>query len=305
MNDIIDTAVAAGSFKTLVSAVQAAGLVETLKGKGPFTVFAPDDEAFAKLPTGTVEGLLKNIPKLKAILMYHLVAGKLTVDEIGQMKTAKTIQGQEVKIDAHKWHLHMNPKINDANITSKDIVTDNGMIHVLNRVLMPNMDLTCSVCGMGFMNMDDLNAHTKTAHIVEKMPEQMPTAQEMPVIAKAPETMPVVVTEPAPAAETIPAVEKAPEQMPTAEMMPVVAKAQESTPAEEEMPVVEKVETIPVIEEVSTSEKEPEKSLTTKEVWGPLSSKAKGAVAAFEILCDAAGKRTRREVCQYHGYLYP
>ena len=290
MNDIIDTAVAAGSFKTLVSAVQAAGLVETLKGKGPFTVFAPDDEAFAKLPTGTVEGLLKNIPKLKAILMYHLVAGKLTVDEIGQMKTAKTIQGQEVKIDAHKWHLHMNPKINDANITSKDIVTDNGMIHVLNRVLMPNMDLTCSVCGMGFMNMDDLNAHTKTAHIVEKMPEQMPTAQEMPVIAKAPETMPVVVTEPAPAAETIPAVEKAPEQMPTAEMMPVVAKAQESTPAEEEMPVVEKVETIPVIEEVSTSEKEPEKSLTTKEVWGPLSSKAKGAVAAFEILCDAAGK---------------
>lgn len=196
MGDIVDTAVEAGSFKTLVSAVQAAGLVETLKGKGPFTVFAPDDEAFAKLPSGTVEGLLKNVPKLKAVLMYHVVAGKLSVDEIGQMNTAKTLQGQEVRIDAHKWHLHMNPKINDANITSKDILADNGMIHVLNRVLMPNMELTCPVCGMGFMNMEAMTAHTKMGHVVEKAPEPIPI--EMPVA------------------------EKAPEPMPTAEVMPVV-----------------------------------------------------------------------------------
>ena len=131
MGNIVDIAVEAGSFKTLVSAVQAAGLVDTLRSTGPFTVFAPDDEAFSKLPEGTYDSLIKDVPKLKAVLMYPVVAGKLTVDEIGQMNTAKTIQGQEVRIDAHKWHLHMNPKINDANITSKDIAADNGMIHVL------------------------------------------------------------------------------------------------------------------------------------------------------------------------------
>ena len=174
MGDIVNTAIEAGSFKMLVSAVQAAELVDTLRGTGPFTVFAPDDEAFARLPQGTYESLLKDVPKLKAILMYHVVAGKLTVDEIGQVNTLKTIQGQEVKIDAHKWHLHMNPKVNDANITSKDISADNGMIHVLNRVLMPNMELTCPVCGMGFMTMDELNAHTKMGHVAEKAPEPMP-----------------------------------------------------------------------------------------------------------------------------------
>ena len=152
MADIVDIAVEAGGFKTFVAAVQAAGLVETLKGKGPFTIFAPDDDAFAKLPAGTVDGLLKNVPKLKAILMYHVVPGKFTVDEIGQMKTAKTVQGQEVKIDAaHWWTFHINPIINDAHMINTDIVTDNGIIHVLNRVLMPNMELTCPVCGMGFM----------------------------------------------------------------------------------------------------------------------------------------------------------
>jgi len=199
MGDIVDTAVAAGDFKTLVAAVQAAGMVETLKGKGPFTVFAPDDEAFARLPPGAVEDLLKNVPRLKAVLMYHVVAGKLTVDEIEQMKSAKTVQGQEVKIDAHKWHLHMNPKINDAKITSKDIVTDNGMIHVLNRVLMPNMELTCPVCGMGFMNMDALNAHTRMGHVVEKAQELTPPVEVIPVVEKA--------SEPTPPVEVIPAVE--------------------------------------------------------------------------------------------------
>jgi uncharacterized C2H2 Zn-finger protein len=173
MGDIIDTAISAGTFKMLFSAVQAAELVDTLRGAGPFTVFAPDDQAFAKLPPGTVDDLLKNVPKLKAILMYHVVAGKFPIDEISQMSTAKTIQGQEVKIDAHKWHLHMNPKINDANITNYDIIVDNGMIHVLDRVLMPNMALTCPVCGLGFMSMEALNAHNKMGHVTEKIPEPM------------------------------------------------------------------------------------------------------------------------------------
>jgi uncharacterized surface protein with fasciclin (FAS1) repeats len=137
MADIVDTAVAAGSFKTLVTAVKAAGLVDTLKGKGPFTVFAPNDEAFAKLPKGTVEGLLKDVPKLKAVLTYHVVAGKVMAADVVKLKTAKTVQGQEVKIDAAKWHLHMNPKINDANVVKADVVADNGVIHVIDKVLLP------------------------------------------------------------------------------------------------------------------------------------------------------------------------
>jgi uncharacterized protein YegP (UPF0339 family) len=192
MTDIVDIADATNSFKTLVTAVKAAGLEETLKGEGPFTFFAPDDEAFAKLPQGTVEGLLNDVPKLKAILMYHVVAGKLTVDEISHLKTIKTLQGQEVKIDAHQWHYHMNPKINDAYITSKDVVTNNGIIHVLSRVLMPNMELTCPVCGMGFMTMEELRLHTSSAHIPEKVPTPMPTAAVMPVVEKTPEPLPPV-----------------------------------------------------------------------------------------------------------------
>jgi len=137
MADIVDTAVAAGSFKTLVTAVKVAGLVDTLKGKGPFTVFAPNDEAFAKLPKGTVEGLLKDIPKLKAVLTYHVVSGKVMAADVVKLKTAKTVQGQEVKIDASKWHLHMNPKINDANVVKADVVADNGVIHVIDKVLLP------------------------------------------------------------------------------------------------------------------------------------------------------------------------
>jgi uncharacterized surface protein with fasciclin (FAS1) repeats/uncharacterized protein YegP (UPF0339 family) len=214
MKDIVDTAVAAGSFKTLVAAVQAAGMVETLKGKGPFTVFAPDDDAFAKLPPGTVDGLLKNVPKLRAVLMYHVIPGKLTVDEINFLGSAKTIQGQDVRIEAHRWYTmtHMNPKINDAHITNEDIVTDNGMIHVLDRVLMPNMELTCPVCGMGFMTMEDLNAHTKMGHVAEKVPEPTPPAEAlmppaivMPVVEKAPEPLPPteVIKEPIPVAATV------------------------------------------------------------------------------------------------------
>ena len=185
MADIVDIAVEAGGFKTFVAAVQAAGLVETLKGKGPFTILVPNDDAFAKLPAGTVNGLLKNVPKLKAILMYHILLGKFTVDEIGQMITAKTVQGQEVKIDAvHWWWLHLHPLINDAHMINTDIVTDNGIIHVLNRVLMPNMELTCSVCGMGFMTMEAMSAHTKKGHVAKKGPEPML------VVEAAPEPLP-------------------------------------------------------------------------------------------------------------------
>jgi uncharacterized surface protein with fasciclin (FAS1) repeats len=137
MADIVDTAVAAGSFNTLVTAVKAAGLVDTLKSKGPFTVFAPTDDAFAKLPKGTVEGLLKDIPKLKSVLTYHVVSGKVMAADVAKLKTAKTVQGQEIKIDASKWHLHKNPKINDANVIKLDVGADNGVIHVIDKVLLP------------------------------------------------------------------------------------------------------------------------------------------------------------------------
>ena len=171
MNDILNIFLEAGTFRMFVSAIQAAELVETLRSTEPFTVFAPNDEAFAKLPKGEFNRLMKNVPQLKAVLMYHIVAGKYTINEISQMKTAKTIQGQEVKIDAHKWHLHVAPKINDANITNYNLEADNGMIHVLDKVLMPNMELTCPVCGMGFMTMDALNVHTKMGHVPATVPK--------------------------------------------------------------------------------------------------------------------------------------
>jgi len=137
MAGICDTAVAAGNFKTLVAATQAAGLVETLNTKGPFTVFAPTDDAFAKLPKGTVEGLLKDIPKLTAILKYHVVSGKVLAADAAKLKSAKTLQGQELKIDAAKWHLHKNIKINDANVVKADVLADNGVIHIVDKVLLP------------------------------------------------------------------------------------------------------------------------------------------------------------------------
>ena len=131
--DIVDTAVAAGSFNTLVAAVKAAGLVDTLKGPGPFTVFAPTDEAFAKLPAGTVEGLLKDPAKLKKILLYHVVSGKVMATDVVKMKSAKTVEGQNVKISA-KGGMVM---IDNAHVSKTDIVTDNGVIHVIDTVIMP------------------------------------------------------------------------------------------------------------------------------------------------------------------------
>ena len=137
MADIVDTAIAAGTFKTLVAAVTAAKLVETLKGEWPFTVFAPNDEAFAKLPKGTVDGLLKDIPKLTAVLTYHVVAGKVPASDVVQHPKLTTLQGQDLKVDASKWHMHKNVKINDAQIVKADIAADNGVIHVIDKVLMP------------------------------------------------------------------------------------------------------------------------------------------------------------------------
>jgi len=137
MAGICDTAVAAGNFKTLVAATKAAGLVETLNTKGPFTVFAPTDDAFAKLPKGTVDSLLKDIPKLKAILTYHVVEGKVPASDVVQHPKLTTLQGQDLRIDAAKWHLHKSVKVNDANILKADVKADNGMIHVIDKVLLP------------------------------------------------------------------------------------------------------------------------------------------------------------------------
>lgn len=132
MADIVDTAVQAGSFNTLVAAVKAAGLVETLKGAGPFTVFAPTDEAFAKLPAGTVDGLLKDIPQLTKILTYHVVSGKVMAADVVKLTSAKTVEGSEVKIDASN-----GVKINSSTVTTPDVATDNGVIHIIDTVLMP------------------------------------------------------------------------------------------------------------------------------------------------------------------------
>ena len=131
--DIVETAVAAGSFKTLVAAVQAAGLVETLKGTGPFTVFAPSDEAFAKLPAGTVEALLKDKAKLTAILTYHVVAGKVMAADAVKLTEAKTVNGASAKISV----MGGKPMIGSAHIVSTDIAASNGVIHVIDTVLLP------------------------------------------------------------------------------------------------------------------------------------------------------------------------
>jgi uncharacterized surface protein with fasciclin (FAS1) repeats len=134
---ICDTAAAAGNFKTLVAATEAAGLTETLNTRGPFTVFAPTDEAFSKLPEGTVDSLLKDIPKLTSILKYHVIEGAVPASEVIQHKNLTTLQGQDLKVDGAKWHLHKSVKINDANIVSADVKADNGIIHVIDKVLLP------------------------------------------------------------------------------------------------------------------------------------------------------------------------
>ena len=134
-SDIVDTAVAAGSFKTLVAAAQAAGLVDALKGDGPLTVFAPTDEAFAALPAGTVEDLLKpeNKGKLAAILKYHVVAGRVYSSDALAAGTAKTLEGNSIKIAVEG----KAAKVNDATLIKTDIDASNGVIHVIDTVILP------------------------------------------------------------------------------------------------------------------------------------------------------------------------
>jgi len=133
--DIVDTAVTAGDFKTLAAALQAAGLVDTLKGPGPFTVFAPTDEAFAKLPAGTVEDLLRpeNKQKLISILTYHVVAGKVMAKDVVKLHEAKTVNGQDVKIMVEGSKVMAD----NSNVVKTDIQCTNGVIHVIDTVLMP------------------------------------------------------------------------------------------------------------------------------------------------------------------------
>lgn len=133
--DIVAVAEGAGSFKTLVAALKAADLVDTLKGDGPFTVFAPTDEAFAKLPAGTVDDLLKpeNKEKLKAVLTYHVVSGKVMASDAAKLTSAKTVQGQELTISATDGSV----KINDATVSKADIGASNGVIHVIDTVVLP------------------------------------------------------------------------------------------------------------------------------------------------------------------------
>ena len=129
--DIVDTAVAAGSFKTLAAALGAAGLVDTLKGKGPFTVFAPTDEAFAKIPKADLDALLKDKAKLTAVLTYHVVSGKVMAANVKAGKV-KTVQGSELTVSTS-----MGVMVDNAKVVKTDIAADNGVIHVIDTVLMP------------------------------------------------------------------------------------------------------------------------------------------------------------------------
>jgi uncharacterized surface protein with fasciclin (FAS1) repeats len=132
-SDIIETAAAAGSFNTLAAAIEAAGLTETLKGEGPFTVFAPTDEAFAKLPEGTVEALLQDKDRLTAILTYHVVPGQVSSQQVAGLSSAKTVNGADLAIQVQDGKVI----VNQATVTQTDIAASNGVIHVIDQVLLP------------------------------------------------------------------------------------------------------------------------------------------------------------------------
>lgn len=134
MPNIVEVASSAGSFTTLIQAVQAAGLQETLEGPGPFTVFAPTDEAFAKLPAGTLEGLLADTAQLTKVLTYHVVSGKVMAADVQSLSSAPTVEGSELAIDASSGSV----KVDDATVTQADIEADNGVIHVIDTVLIPS-----------------------------------------------------------------------------------------------------------------------------------------------------------------------
>jgi len=131
MADIVELAVSAGCFKTLVTAVQAADLVETLRSPGPFTVFAPHDEAFAKLPPGTIPTLLQNIPQLRRILTYHVVPGKLMQTDLAKLGSISTVEGSPINIDCSSGF-----EVKNATVVAPDIEADNGVIHVIDTVIL-------------------------------------------------------------------------------------------------------------------------------------------------------------------------
>jgi uncharacterized surface protein with fasciclin (FAS1) repeats len=130
--DIVDTAIAAGSFNTLASALEAAGLVETLKGKGPFTVFAPTDEAFAKIPKAELDALLKDKAKLTRVLTYHVVPGRVMAKDVAGLTEAKTVEGQSIRIDTAA-----GVKVDGARVVKADVEASNGVIHVIDSVILP------------------------------------------------------------------------------------------------------------------------------------------------------------------------
>ncbi|MBX3006847.1 MAG: fasciclin domain-containing protein [Melioribacteraceae bacterium] len=134
--DIVTVAVEAGSFKTLTTAITEAGLVETLKGKGPFTVFAPTDEAFAKLPKGTLEGLLKDKEALKNVLLYHVVSGNVSSKDVVKLDKAKTAGGKDVMIKVKDGKVYINKSV----VTTADVEASNGVIHIIDTVLIPKED---------------------------------------------------------------------------------------------------------------------------------------------------------------------
>ena len=132
--DIVQTATDAGSFKTLLTAVKAAGLAETLQGTGPFTVFAPTDAAFAALPAGTLDGLLKDPAALKKILLYHVVAGSVTSDKVVGLSSAPSVEGSPIAISVKDGTVYLN---GDAKVVTPDVMASNGVIHVIDKVILP------------------------------------------------------------------------------------------------------------------------------------------------------------------------
>ena len=182
-SDIVDTAVGAENFKTLVAAVKAAGLVDALKGTGPFTVFAPTDEAFAKLPEGTVEALLKDKDKLAKILTYHVVNGSVTSKDVAKLNSAGTLQGAILRIDASK-----GVRVNDANVVTADLRASNGIIHVIDTVLLPPSDIVDTAVGAD--NFKTLVTAVKEAGLVEALKGKGPFTVFAPTdeaFAKLPE----------------------------------------------------------------------------------------------------------------------
>jgi uncharacterized surface protein with fasciclin (FAS1) repeats len=137
--DIVDTVISLGNFTSLVSFWNTAGWIDKLKGSGTFTIFAPTDDAFHELPEDTVNTLMTDMNKLKAVLNYHILNTKMIAADIKATERLMTLEGSDLKVDASRWHGHSLPKVNDAKIIQADVMADNGVIHVIDKVLIPKM----------------------------------------------------------------------------------------------------------------------------------------------------------------------